>query len=65
MTFNNLWVGYNEKEKFRILICAFDEEDANELAQEYRFDSGLEGKFKVAKAEKVDDLQFDCDYVIA
>lgn len=65
MTFNNLWVGYNEKEKFRILICAFDKEDANELAQEYRFDSGLEGKFEIVEAEKIDDLQFDCDYVIA
>lgn len=65
MTFNNLWVGYNKKEKFRILICAFDKEDANELAQEYRFDSGLDGKFEIVEAEKIDDLQFDCDYVIA
>ena len=66
MRFTNLSVGYNETEGFRILICAFDEEEAADLTREYCNDSKLKGRFEVQKSEgKIDDIHFDCDYVIA
>lgn len=66
MRFTNLFIGYNEEEDFRILICAFDKEEAQELADEYRFDAKLNGHFEIFEIEeKIDDIHFDCDYVIA
>ena len=66
MRFINLFVGYNAKEDFRILICAFDMEKAAELAEEYRCDAVLEGKFEISEPEVgIDKIRFDCDYVIA
>lgn len=66
MGFTNLFVGYNETEDFRILICAFDVEEAAELAREYCSDSKLSGYFEISKLEEgIDDIHFDCDYVIA
>ena len=59
----NLFVGYNEEEDFRILICAFDSTEAHELAREYGFDSKLKGNWDIQDLDK--DTQFDCDYVIA
>ena len=49
MIFTNLFIGYNRKEDFRILICSFDEEKAAELANEYRLDAGLEGISRLKK----------------
>ena len=66
MRFTNLYVGYNETENFTILICAFDEEEAADLAREYCSDSKFRGSFEIKKADgKIDDIHFDCDYVIA
>ena len=66
MNFINLFIGYNREEDFRILICAFDREEAQELANEYKFDSGLNGKFEIKEIEGgIDHIHFDCDYVIA
>ena len=66
MRFTNLFIGYNREEDFRILICAFDEEEAVELANEYRFDAGLEGYFEIEEIEdEINNIRFDCDYVIA
>ena len=66
MRFTNLFVGYNAKEHFRILICAFDDIEAMALAEEYRLDAKLEGKFEVYQLDDdIDKLHFDCDYVIA
>ncbi len=66
MRFTNLFVGYNQTEDFRILICAFDEEEAADLAREYCSDSKLRGIFEIQKLDKkIDDIHFDCDYVIA
>ncbi len=66
MKFTNLFIGYNEEEDFRILICAFDKEEAYELANEYRFDSKLDGEFEIKEIEGgIDNIHFDCDYVIA
>ena len=62
----NLFIGYNEDEDFRILICAFDKQDAHELARAYGLDAHLEGKWTITEVEcDVDDIHFDCDYVIA
>lgn len=66
MRFTNLFIGYNREEDFRILICAFDEEEALELANEYRFDADLEGYFEIEEIEsEITNIHFDCDYIIA
>lgn len=66
MRFTNLFIGYNEEEDFRILICAFDKEEAYELAKEYRLDSNLDGEFEIEEVENgIDNIHFDCDYIIA
>ena len=66
MRFTNLFIGYNEEEDIRILICAFDMEEARILAWEYQSDAKLEGKFEISEATmRIDDIHFDCDYVIA
>ena len=62
----NLFVGYNEYEDFRILICAFDKIDAAELARSYGFDANIGGAWKISELkENANDIHFDCDYVIA
>ena len=62
----NLFISYNEEEDFRILICAFDKTEANELADKYRTDSHLDGKFKIMDIEDdISQIHFDCDYVIS
>lgn len=35
MNFTNLFIGYNEEEDFRVLICALDIEEANEIARQF------------------------------
>ena len=59
----NLWVGYNETEDFKILICASDEIEAQEIADSYRLDSHMEGKFEIKEFCDVEE-KFDCDYVV-
>ena len=62
----NLFIGYNEEEDFRILICAFDGIEAAELAREYGFEAHIEGKWKITETDpNIDNTHFDCDYVIA
>lgn len=63
-TFTNLYIGYNKEEDFRILICAFDETEAHQLAEEYRKDSKFKGTFEITEAEDFSNVHFDCDYVI-
>ena len=65
MNFTNLFIGYNKEEDFRILICADNEFEASEKAEEYRIDAGLEGEFDIEEmGDKVIAMHFDCDYVI-
>lgn len=66
MTFTNLFIGYNKEEDFRILICAWGEEEAQQLANEYCAEAKLNGRFDIFEIEeKLDEIHFDCDYVIA
>lgn len=66
MRFTNLFIGYNKEEDFRILICAFDKVEAKALAEGYRLDSKLDGEFEINEIDGgIDNVQFDCDYVIA
>ena len=60
---NNLWVGYNEKENFRILICADDIHEANDIANSYRLDSHMDGEFEISEFTDI-NTQFDCNYVL-
>ena len=60
---NNLWVGYNKTEHFRILICASDEIEASEIAKSYCEDNNMQGTFEIAELKGV-NTQFDCDYVV-
>ena len=59
----NLYVGYNEKEDFRILIGANDENEADTLAEYYRQDTKLEGEFIISEFNDI-NTHFDCDYII-
>ena len=59
----NLWVGYNETENFRVLICASDEVEAQGIADEYLADTHLEGEFVITEFEDV-NTHFDCDYIL-
>ena len=62
----NLFIGYNENEDFRILICALDEIEAIELAREYGLEAHLKGEWKITETDpNIDNTHFDCDYVIA
>lgn len=60
----NLWVGYNEVEDFRILICALDEVEAQEIVDGYCLDSHMEGKFEITEFYDI-NTRFDCDYMIS
>lgn len=64
MNFTNLFEGYNEIEDFRILICALDRKEAQELANEYCLDSHLDGEFEINDVDSIDNTHYDCDYVI-
>jgi hypothetical protein len=59
----NLWVGYSEEDDFRVLICALDLEEAQEIADEYLSDTHLEGAFVITEYEDV-NTHFDCDYIL-
>lgn len=62
----NLYVGYNEQEDFRILICAWDEEEAAELAIEYATETGLNGRWEISDdPDAITDARLDCSYVVA
>ena len=61
----NLYVGYNEDEDFRVLVCALDASEAYEVAKGYASDSGLEGKWEIREFEESDmDTSFDADYIL-
>lgn len=65
MRFKNVFLGYNEEEDFRILISAWSKAEAIDLAEGYRKDAGLQGKFDVSEApECIDNIRFDCDYIV-
>lgn len=59
---NNLFTGYNETEDFRILICALDTKEAQEIANSYKLDSHMNGSFKISKPQP--NETYDCDYVV-
>ena len=66
MIFQNLFVGYNKEEDFRILICAFCKEEAADVARDYAADSKLSGEFEISAFEEdITDTYFDCDYIVA
>ncbi len=60
---NNLYVGYNKDEDFRILICALDVQEAHEIAAEYGSDGGFEGDWEISEFTDINQ-KFDCDYVV-
>lgn len=60
---SNLWVGRNAVEDFTVLICALDEEEAAKVAESYRTDSNMEGRFDISELDNL-DVKFDCDYVL-
>ena len=59
----NLWVGHNRTENFKVLICAFDEIEAYEVSESYRRDSHMEDHFEITEFTNMEE-RFDCDYVI-
>ena len=59
----NLWVGHNKTEDFKILICASDEIEAQEIADSYKDDTNMEGKFEIKEFCDTEE-RFNCDYVV-
>ena len=59
---NNLFVGYDEEDDFRVLICASDEKEAEEIAKSYKEGGNLSGEFTISELEG--NERFDCDYVL-
>ncbi len=62
----NLFVGYNESEDFRVLICALDEQEAMNIVRSYATDAHLSSDpsdWDISEFKDV-DTHFDCDYVI-
>ena len=61
--FSNLYIGFNEYEKFNVLICALNIDDAQKVANEYGIDAELQGEFRVSPYNG-SNIRFDCDYVL-
>lgn len=61
---NNLFVGANKAEDFKVLICAQDHDEAAAIAESYRADSSMGGMFEISEFDDA-DTKFDCDYVLA
>ena len=61
---DNLYAGYNKTEDYRILICAYDIEDARKIAVSYGKGAGLTGEWEVTD-ELNPDMEFDCDHVVS
>lgn len=59
----NLFVGYNKTENFKVLICAGDEEEAQEIADDYCEVSDMDGCFVINEFSNI-NTRFDCDYVL-
>lgn len=59
----NLYVGHNKEENFTVLICALDEEEAADIARQYKVDSLMKGNFEITEFTHT-DITFDCDYVL-
>lgn len=59
----NLWVGYNATEDFRVLICALDNIEAQDTANEYCNDTQMNGSFEVTEFTDM-ETHFDCDYIL-
>lgn len=59
----NLYVGYSKVDDFRVLICASDEAEAQEVANIYLSDTHLEGTFEITEFKDI-NTRFDCDYIL-
>lgn len=59
----NLYVGYNEKENIKVLICAINKEEAEYVAEDYKFRNDIEGNFVISTYDNV-ETEFDYDYVL-
>jgi hypothetical protein len=67
LPFKNLFIAYNKTENFRVLIVADNEAEALVTALSYAMLSSLSDEpenWNISEAEKIDDLHFDCDYVV-
>ena len=61
-----LYVAYNTKEDFRILVVAQDQQEAMQVARNYFSDSGMNSMPNDIEISEFDDVdtKFDCDYVV-
>lgn len=59
----NLYIGYNSMMDFKILICAWDEDEAAEIARTYKIDSNMDGEFEISEFNDINE-KFDIDYII-
>lgn len=59
----NLFVGCNNEEHFKVLICAPDAITAEKIVEEYRVDMNLAGKFCIAEFDNT-EINIDCSYIL-
>ena len=61
-----LYVAYNTKEDFRILVVAQDKEQAMNVARSYFSDSSMYSMPDGIEINEFNDIEtkFDCDYVV-
>lgn len=59
----NLFVGHNKEEDFTVLICAFDEVEAMEIAKSYSNDAQMSSKWDIEEFTDP-ETRFSCDYVL-
>lgn len=64
---SNLFVAYNEKENFRMLICALDNLEAMEIARGYAADTDMSTNPNDWNISEFTDVNtnFDCDYAVS
>ena len=60
---SGLYSAYNDLEDFKVLIVAEDLDMAKNIAEDYRIESDMCGKFEVEELSSLSE-DFDCDYVL-
>lgn len=59
----NLWVCSHREEDFKILVCASDEIEAQDVIKSYSNDTGITLNFEIIRFDDV-RTTFDCDHVL-
>lgn len=59
----NLWVCFHKEENFNVLVCACDENEAEDVIKGYCKDTGMTPNFEIKRFENL-DTDLDCNHVL-